>query len=134
MVSTRLVISKSSIFCTNPLVTVPRVPITIGITVTFMFHSFFNSLARSRYFHFLSILLCGQPGQQSPQFGKFSFLLIIIKSDRDLGSVCISKSQRNLCMSFSMADSGLCIHHLFAWSKSDFLHIPNGSPCPSSRV
>ena len=33
-------------------------------------------------FHFLSVLFCGQPGQQSRQFCKFSFffLLIIIKS------------------------------------------------------
>ena len=48
MVSTRL-FSKSSSSCTNPLVTVPRAPITVGIPVTFMLHSFFNSLARSRY-------------------------------------------------------------------------------------
>ena len=38
----------------NPLVTVPKAPITIGIIVTFMFHSFFNSLARSRYLSFFS--------------------------------------------------------------------------------
>ena len=41
-VSTRPVISKSSSPCTNPLVTVPRAPITIGIIVTFMFHNFFQ--------------------------------------------------------------------------------------------
>ena len=46
-VSTRSVISQSSSPGTNPLVTVLRAP--IGIIVTFMFHSFFNSLARSRY-------------------------------------------------------------------------------------
>ena len=40
MVSTRPLISKSSGLCTNPLVIVPIVPITIGLTVTFMFHSF----------------------------------------------------------------------------------------------
>ena len=38
----------------NPLVTVPNAPITIGIIVTCMFHSFFNSLARSRYLSFFS--------------------------------------------------------------------------------
>ena len=48
MVSTRPPTSKSSSPLNNPLVTVPKAPITIGITVTFMFHSFFNSLARSR--------------------------------------------------------------------------------------
>ena len=41
---TRPLISKSSSPSTNNLVTVPRAPITIGVTVTFMFHSFFNSL------------------------------------------------------------------------------------------
>ena len=39
----------------NPSVTVTRVPITINIVVTLMFHSFFNSLARSRYLSFFSL-------------------------------------------------------------------------------
>ena len=34
--------SKSSSPFNNPLVTVPKAPITIGIIVTFMFHSFFQ--------------------------------------------------------------------------------------------
>ena len=54
MVSTRPPTSKSSSPFSNPLVTVPKAPITIGIIVTFMFHSFFNSLARSRYLSFFS--------------------------------------------------------------------------------
>ena len=49
MVFTRLPTSKSSSPFNNPLVTAPIAPITIGIIVTWMFHSFFNSLARSRY-------------------------------------------------------------------------------------
>ena len=55
MVSTRPLISKSSSPRTNPLVIVPRALITIGIIVTFMFHSFFSSLARSRYLSFFSL-------------------------------------------------------------------------------
>ena len=35
----------------KPLVIVPNAPITIGTIVTFMFHSFFNSLARSSFSH-----------------------------------------------------------------------------------
>ena len=54
MVSFRPLISKSSSPCINPLKTVPSELITIGITVTFMFHSFFSFLARSRQ---LSLLL-----------------------------------------------------------------------------
>ena len=50
MVSTCPFISKSSSHCTNPLVTVPSGPIIVGVTVTFMFHSFFSSRARYIYF------------------------------------------------------------------------------------
>ena len=42
MVSTRPQTSKSSSPFCNPLVTVPNAPITIGIIVTCMFHSFFS--------------------------------------------------------------------------------------------
>ena len=45
---------QSSSPFSNPLVTVPNTPITIGIIVTCMFHSFFNSLAMSRYSSFFS--------------------------------------------------------------------------------
>ena len=83
MVSNRPVISKSSSFCINPLVTVKRAPITIGMIVTFMFHSLFfcffsipkQGPGTYPSLGFLSILLCGQPGQQSPQFCKFYFFL-----------------------------------------------------------
>ena len=54
IVSTRPPNSKSSRPFNNPLVIVPKAPITIGTIVTFMFLSFFNSLARSRYLSFFS--------------------------------------------------------------------------------
>ena len=59
ILSTRPPTSKSSNPLNDPLVTVPKAPITIGIIVTFMFHIFFNSLARGTYpsFHFPSVLL-----------------------------------------------------------------------------
>ena len=40
IVSTRLFISKSASPCTNLLVSVPSAAITVGITVTLMFHRF----------------------------------------------------------------------------------------------
>ena len=81
MVSTRPPTYKSSSLFCNPLVTVPNAPITIGIIVTCMFHSFFSIPKQGRgtypYFHFISVLFCGQPGQQSRQFCKFSFFVVV---------------------------------------------------------
>ena len=46
--------SKPSRPFNNPLAIVLKVPITIGTIVTLMFHTIFNSLARSRYLSFFS--------------------------------------------------------------------------------
>ena len=55
MVSIRPPASKSSSPFNNPLVTVPMAPITIDIIATFIFHRFFNSLARSSYLSLFSL-------------------------------------------------------------------------------
>ena len=47
IVSTRPPTSKSPRLFNNPLVIVSNAPITTGTIITFMFHSFFNSLALS---------------------------------------------------------------------------------------
>ena len=84
MVSTRPVISKSSSPCSNPLVTVPRAPITIGIIVIFMFYSFFNSLARSWYLSLFSLsfnfTLWSAGTAKSIIVHVLLFMLIIIRS------------------------------------------------------
>ena len=96
-----------------------------------MFHSFFYSLARSMYLSFFSLSF--NFTLWSAGTGKFTILLvlfflllllIIIKSHRlaeIAWSVCMSKSQRSLCESFSMIDVGLCIYHWFVWSNLSFL-------------
>ena len=56
----------------------------------------------------------------------FFFFFIIIRSghlDEIRWSVCISKSHRSLCVSFSGTGAGLCIYHFLAWSNLNFLHI-----------
>ena len=128
-VSTCHVISKSSSPCTNSLVTVPRAPITNGIIATFMFHSFYNSLARSRYLslflHSFSVTLWSAGITKSTIPQVLSFLLIIIRYGRLAEirwSFCILKSLRSLCVSFFGTDSGLCIYHLFVWLNFNFLH------------
>ena len=132
MVSTGSPTSKSSRPFNNPLDSVPKAPITIGMIVTFVFHSFFFSyLERSRYLslfsHSFSFILWSA-GQQFCRFSSFFFffLLIIMRSGLRAEirwSVCISKSHRSLCVSFSKTGAGLCSYHLLAWSNLNFLHI-----------
>ena len=106
MVSTLPPTSKSSSPFSNPLVTVPNAPITIGIIVTSMFHSFFNSLAKSRYLsffsHSFSFQLWSAGTAKSTILQVLSFFrLIIIKSGLLVEiwwSKCMSQSHRSLCM------------------------------------
>ena len=54
------------------------------------------------------------------------FLLIIIRSGllaEIRWSVCMSKSHRSFCVSFSRTGARLCIYHLLLWSNLNFLHI-----------
>ena len=62
VVSTRTLISKSTNPSTSYLMIVPSAPITIGVTVLFMFHSFLvlkQSLGTYLSFLFLSVLPYG---------------------------------------------------------------------------
>ena len=103
---------------------------TIGIIVTFMFHSFFQFSSKVKvlislftFFQFYSVV-CRD--SKVDNFANFLFLLIIIRSSllaEMMGSVYISKSQRRLCVSFSKTGAELCIYHLLAWSNLNFLHI-----------
>ena len=139
MVSTRPPTSKSSRPFNNRLVTVPNAPITIGIIVTFIFHCFFNSPARLRYLslfsHSFSFILWSAGTAKSTILQIFfMFLLIIIRSGllaEIRWSVCISKSHRSLCVSFSRIGAGLCIYHLSAWSYLNFLHISQWITLPT---
>ena len=82
MVSSRPPASKSSNLFSNPLVTVLNPPITIGIIVTCMFHSFFNSLARSRYLFFFShsfSFILWSVGTAKSTISQVLFFLLIIK-------------------------------------------------------
>ena len=131
--------SKSSRLFSNPFVTVPNAPITIGMIVTRMFHSFFNSLARSRYLsffsHSFSFILWSAGTAKSTILQVLFFLLIIIRSGllaEIRWSVCMSKSHRSLCVSFSMTGVGLCIYYLFVWSNLNCLH--SGSLCRPNPV
>ena len=132
MVSTRPLTSKSSSPFRNPLFTVPNAPITIGIIVPGMFHSFFQFPCKVEVLIFLFTLFlfilwsAGTAKLTVLQVHFFFFLLIIIWSGLQAEvrwSVCMSKSHRSLCVLFSRTGAGLCIYHLFVWSNFNFLHI-----------
>ena len=103
MVSTLPFISKSSSLFINPLVTVPKIPITVGIIVTFMFHSFFISLEKSSYLSFFSFsfnftLLSAGTGK-STILQILIFFKIIFWSGHLTEikwSICMSKYQRSV--------------------------------------
>ena len=101
-VSTRPPTSKSFRPFNNPFVTVQKAPTTIGIIITFMFHSFFNSLARSRYLYFFShsySFILWSAGMAKSTIVQILFLLLIIIRSGLLAeirwSVCTSKSHRS---------------------------------------
>ena len=89
LVSTRPLTSKSPSRFNNPLVTVLNAQITTGIIVTSMFHRFSILQQGPGTYHsfpLLSVLFCGQPVQQSPEFCKFSFFVdycFVYSSARD---------------------------------------------------
>ena len=107
IVSTRPPTPKSSRPFNNPLVIVAKAPITIGTIVTFMFHNFFNSLARLRYVSFFSYsfrFILWYTGIAKSTILQILFLLLIIIRSGLLAeirwSVCMSESQRSLCVIF----------------------------------
>ena len=85
MVSTRPPTSKSSRLINNPLVTVPKAPITIGIILTFIFNSFFQFsrkvevlISLFTFFQFYSVVSRDSKVNNFADF-LFFFLLIIIR-------------------------------------------------------
>ena len=132
MVSTRPLIFKSSSPFTKPLVTVPRDRLQLVKTSLSCSTFFFQFPSKVlvliflfTFFQFYAVV------SRDSKFGKLSFffffflMIIITRSDRLAEirwSVCISKSQRSLCVFFSRIDPGSCSYYLFVYSNFHFLH------------
>ena len=107
VVSARSPISNSSNLLPKPQGIVLSLAMTIGITSTHMFRSFFLALwqvlSTCLSFRFLWVSLCTQPGRQSLQYVRSSHSLLSITSSSGLVAEIkkpfyISMSQRILCL------------------------------------
>ena len=82
MVCTRHLIFKSFCPWTSPLVTLPRTPTTIFITVTSWTIVFFQFSSKVQLFisllTFFNFFLIDKPGRQSSLFGRFSFFVNLL--------------------------------------------------------
>ena len=143
MVSSCPVISESSRHFINPLVIAPSTLITIGITVTFIFHVFFFQCFRKVQvlilpFAFFLLLSCGQLKMQSPLFGRFSFFcwlsLGLVVWPR-LDGPFVSQNLREFCASHSPGWilSGAYIICSYVQIETSCT-IPSGSPSPLRHV
>ena len=134
MVSTWPPTSKSSRPFNNPLVTVPKAPITIGTIVPQFLQFSCKVEVLISLFTFFQFYSAVRRDSKVDNFADFLFLLIIIRSGllaEVRWSVCISKSHRSLCVSFSRTDAWLCIYHLLVWSNLNFLHTSQWITLPT---
>ena len=104
MVFTHPLRFKSSSPWTKPLVTVLSAPITIGITVMFMFHSFFSSLTRSKYLSLFSSYFSFSMGsartaKSTIQYIFWSWLLLGLVVWPRLDNLFVSQNPREFCAS-----------------------------------
>ena len=140
MVSTRPFISKSSSPFNNPLVTVPKAPITIALIVTFMFHIFFNSLAKSRYLFFFSLSFsfilwtAGKAKSTILQILFFCWLLLGLVFWPRLGDPFVCQNPIGVYVCHSPWKLLGCACTICSYGQiSISCTISSGSPCPPSR-
>ena len=128
MIFTRSLNPKSSSPFTSHSVTLPSAPITSGLKVTSMFHSFWFSgkfYVLIYRFIFLQFSPVVSGNSKIPSSTGSCVLLTITRSGHPVKirwSVCILRSQRNLFVSFSRWDFGLCIYHFYIWLNLNSLH------------
>ena len=126
MISSRPLNSKPSGPNNNPLLKELSAPITIGITVNFVFHSFLTSLARYRYLSLFSLsfnftLRTAENTKSTIRSVSFFFFFDSHKVWSSGWDLVI-----HLCISFSRTDSGLCIYHFYLWSNLNLCTTPCG--------
>ena len=138
IVSIRPLIFKSSIPFTNPLVTVPRASITIGITVTFMFHSLFQFprnvlvlIFLYAFFQFYNEISWNSEVHNSAcsLFCWLSLGLVVWSISNDL---FVSQNPKDVWTSRSPWQILVCAYTIYSYGQIKITSsIPSGSPCPT---
>ena len=144
MVSTRPPNSKSSSPFDNPFDTVPKAPITTGMIVIFMFHSFFNSLARSMkwillftFFQFYSVVSRDSKVDNfaSSLFLGGGWLLLSVVFWPGLVDPCVCQSTIGV---YGCHFRGQALGYAYTICYYGRIEIsctfPSGTPCRPSRV
>ena len=131
--------SKSSRPFNNPLVTMPKVPITIGIIITFMFHSFFQFssnvevlISLFSFFQFYSVV---SQDSKVDNFAKFLFFFVVDyykvwSFGRDQVIRCMSKSI-GVCVCHFLGHVLSCAYTVCGMVKFNFLHISQWITLPT---
>ena len=117
MVLILLLISNSSNPFFKPLGTIPSIPTTTSNTVTLMFHSFFSSLARSKYLFLFSLslifILWSVGTAKSTRLQVLFFLLINTRCvifRLELGDLCVCQNPREFNTSHSLEQILVCTY------------------------
>ena len=128
--------SKSFSPFSNPLVTVPNAPITIGIIVTCMFHSFFQFSSKVEvliflftFFQFYFVLSRDSKVDNFVSSLFFCWLTVSLVFGPRLGDPSVCQSPIGVYVSFSRTGAELCINHLLVCLN--FLHISQWITLPT---
>ena len=114
---------------TNSLKIALIAPVTVKITITFMFHSFFSSLTRSKNFSVFPIslvfTLLSARTVKSTNRPQVTFILLTVTWSSRLTRIWWSLSQnpRELCASHFLGPILVCtFYQLVEWSSFNFLY------------
>ena len=131
MVSTRLLIFKSSCLFNNPVLTVPSAVITIIIPVPFLLHSLFVFLP-PRYLSLFLLSFNFKLWSAGTANSTFWHVLFFV----DYRLVCSSVQDWVICLHFKILERILgCAYTIWSYGHIETsCTIPYGSPCPPSRV
>ena len=139
IISTCPLISKPSSLFTSPLVTVPRVPIIVGITVNFMFHSFSIPLQGSGTypsFRFPSTYFVVSRDSKFYKSARSLFLLLLLLDSvvlPRLGDPFLCQNPRGVCAFHSPGQILGCVYTMCWYGQiSISCTVPRGSPYPPS--